>query len=139
MPIRKRLSDPYSDDIAKFDRRLKHGAPPPAPPKPSLKQREAFVRSLLSVPIGQTIDRRKYFHTFSDRYMTERFEIWGQIVYILPLHKFLDSETIECTGACVGRHNLNSYGVKPRHRLTGEQRTWYSQVLHWIEDTVFDA
>ena len=138
MPIRSRISDPFSDSVKKFERRVKEGAPPVAPPKPSLKERCKFVEALERVPVGTTFHTTKFFRTIADKYMVERYQIWGQILYILPAYKLLIDKNVECTGASVGRHNANKRGIKPMLRLNGPTKTWYSQTLHWIEDTVYD-
>lgn len=140
MPIRKRLSDPFSDDVAKFERRMKYGAPPPTPPKPSLKEREAFVRELMNYPeVGKMLEKDKFFRTWADRYMTLHFKIWGQDLFILPGHALLDERFVRVAHPTIRRINPDRRGIRPMLRLKGEPRTWYSQVLHWIEDTVWDA
>lgn len=138
MGIRKRISDPYSEETKRVDRRLREGAPPVAPPKPSLVQREKFVLALSKVPVGQTFKSGKFFREYADKWMQGKWDIWGQTLYILPGYKLGTDGSVFCTHPTVGRHNCNKRGIKPMLRLKGEQRTWYSQVIHWIDETVWD-
>lgn len=139
MPIRKRLSDPFGDSVKRFERQLKEGRPPPAPKKPSAVERAPFVDALMAVPMGKCFDKSVFFRKHFDKAITASFKIWGQTLYIMPAYMYLDEGTVKCTGASVGRHNPNRRGIKPMLRLKGEPRTWYSQVIHWIDDTVYDG
>jgi hypothetical protein len=139
MPIRKRISDPYGDDVKRFEKRLREGAPPPTPKKPNAATREPFVRALMAVPVGKQFESNQFFRKIMDTYLVIKYEIWGQTLYIMPGYMNLDDKFVKCTGATVGRHNANKRGIKPRLNLKGDARTWYSQVLHWIEDTEYDG
>ena len=139
MAIRPRISDPYGAKAKQFERILKEGRPPSAPKKPSAVEREPVMRALKDYPLTKRFERHDFFRKIADYYAQEKFEIWGQTIYIMPGYIHLDEVYVRCTEPTIGRVNPNRHGVRPMLRLKGEARTWYSQVLHWIEDTEFDG
>jgi hypothetical protein len=139
MPIRKRISDPYSDDVKRVEKRMREGAPPPCPKKPDAATREPFVKALKAVPVGEEFDRQTFFRRIVDNYLITKYEIWGQSLFIMPGYLSIDERFVRCTGCTVARINPNKRGVKPRLNLRGEPRTWYTQVLRWIEETEYDG
>jgi hypothetical protein len=119
---------------------MRFGAPPSAPPKPSAAQREPFVRRLLEYPLGQEFPKERFFRTWADRYQVEHFHIWGQDIFIIPGVIFLpEGGWVRVTEPTIRRINPDRRGVRPMLRLKGQPKTWYSQVLHWIDETVYEA
>jgi hypothetical protein len=139
MPIRTRISNPFSEETKRFGKRMREGAPPPVPKKPDAQTREPLVKALMGVPVGKRFKRSQFFREIADHYMVDKYVIWFQTLYIMVGYKNINEDYVECTGATIGRINPNKRGVRPMLRLQGEQKTWFTQILRWIEETEFDG
>ena len=138
MVMRKRITDPYGASEDEFQRFRKNGPPKASPRKPSLQEREAFVRALKQVPMGEVMDRNRFNRTVVDVFAPKTFVIWGQTLYIWPRSHHLPNDKVKCTGAMVGRLNPDERNRKGMMLLTDEdQRRWYGQVIYWLEETVY--
>ncbi len=84
MPIMKRISDPYGDDIKRLLRERREGKPPPPPRKPTYKERQPFIRDLKAVPVGKRFERGTFMELVIDKYINKTYDIWGQAIYLYP-------------------------------------------------------
>lgn len=140
MVIRKRITDPYGSSEDEFQKFRRSGPPKASPKKPSLAERESFVRALKLVPMGETMHRSDFFHTVLDRYSGVTFDIWGQHLYIWPRYQHLPNDRVRCTGTMVGRLNPDARNRKATTVLTSDdQNKWYGQIIYWIEETCYNG
>lgn len=138
MPIRPRITAEDSDELEQFDRKLREPKKPPAPRKPTKAEREDFVRFLKRIPIDEVFDQREFSRRVTDVYLFRYFHVWGFKLCILPLYMHMTENKIKVTGASIQRATLNERGVKLRCKLTGDQNTWYGQVIRWIGETEYE-
>lgn len=138
MVIRKRITDPYGNTEDEFQRFIRSGPPKVAPRKPTLQEREPFVRALKLVPMNRVMDRGLFFRTVIDVYSSKQFTIWGQVLYIWPRYHHLPDDRVKCTGAMIGRLNKDDRNRRASMIVDeDDQCKWYGRVLYWLQDTVF--
>ena len=138
MVIRRRITDPYGSTEDEFQRFRKEGPPKAPPRKPSLEEREPFVRALKRVPMNAVMDRPTFFRSVVDYYAQRKFTVWGQTLYIYPRYQHLTDNRVKCTGAMVGRLNPDTRNRRATMILAeDDQLVWYGRVIYWIAETVY--
>ena len=136
MPIRKRLSDPYGQDTADFNKRLKYGAPPPTPKKPTAEERKPFHDAIMSIPIGKAFTNDVWRERYILPFMTRQYELWGVRLALYPTQKRDSRNRDVCTGVHVRMFDKdNRTGHYPTIHLGGSnQAIWYGQIIRWIHE-----
>jgi hypothetical protein len=137
MPIRPRLTKPDGDEYKEFTRFMKEGPRPKPPRKPSKAERQPFIDALMQVPLYKKYKRRAFNRLVIDKYITRTFNVYGKTLYIYPRYHSVDDECVRCTGALVGTVETDRHGRKISFFPDGDPRTWYAQVLNYLDEKFY--
>ena len=135
MPIRKRLTDPFSRDYREFNRQMVEGRPPKPPRRPTAQERKPFHDRLASIPVGKTFEPAIWNNKHLLPLMKERFSIMGVELALYPSSaRTIDGRT-QCLGVSVLMLERNKRTqMQPQLKLALDQDQWYGTVLRWISE-----
>lgn len=138
MPIRKRITDPYSQETRDFDNRRKYGRPPPAPKKPTLQERKPFVDDLEAIPVGKSFTNAEWRDRYIVPYLRKQHELFGARLAIYPTSRRGNDNRDLCTGVLIRMLDKDERtGQHPQIMLKatgGSTANWYGHIIRWIRE-----
>jgi hypothetical protein len=138
MPIRTSISDPDGPEAKEFARMLRDGPLPKTPKKPSAGEREPLVHTLESIPVGQNMSKQTWIDKWASPLIRTKFTLWEIEFGVYAAARTEHNETKTCTGVFIKAITRNRRGVQPMLRIQGKfDRTWYRQILDWIEENYY--
>lgn len=136
MPIRKRITDPYSQETRDFDKHRKYGKPPPAPRKPTAEDRKPIYDAIMSVPVGKAFSNAEWRDRYILPFMAKQYDLWGVKLALYPTAKRDSLNRDVCTGVYVSMLDRDKRtGMLTGISLSGTDKTiWYGQIIRWIQE-----
>lgn len=136
MPIRQRISDPYSQETQDFDKHRKYGKPPKPPKKPTAEERKPFYDTIMAIPVGRAFSNSEWRVKYILPLMSKQFELWGVRLAVYPTAKRDSLNRDVCTGVYVRMLDKNKItGQFPAMSLNGSDKSvWYGKVIRWIHE-----
>jgi hypothetical protein len=137
MPIRKRVTDPYSQEYKDFNRYMVQGKPPTAPRKPTSEERKPFFDAIHSMPVGRTVSHEVFYKQYTLPFLKCTYILWGVELAIYPVAIRQSDGSHRFTGCQVAMVRPSRCGKFPLKRLNGDKDAWYGEVIRWIQDTIY--
>jgi hypothetical protein len=138
MAIRPRITNPYSDDVKQFEKRMKEGPAPKAPRKPTAEERKPLLDALHAVQVGVALTPAEWRNRYVLPSLHKTYDVWGVKLALYPTATLNSKGKHVLTGVLVIQVERNGRGVQPKKQLYGPKRElWYGEIIRWLEDTKY--